>query len=72
MSDQVLRFSEIKDVRISKRKLPDRRPGVSLVLELKTKTAGVSEVELGLAPDLAIRYGQALVDLGSELQKKDG
>ena len=67
MSDQINRFSEIEDIRISGCKLPDGRPGVSLVLPLKTKTDGVKEVEIGLAPDLAIRYGKALVALGTEI-----
>ena len=63
----ITQISEIQDFRLAERNLPDGRPGVSLVLPIKTKTGGVNEVEIVLSADLAVRHGKALVELGTAL-----
>lgn len=65
---EIIQMSEVLNVTVEPHKLPGERPAVRLVLETKTKTGkGVSEIELALAPDLAIRYGKALADCGIRL-----
>ena len=64
MSEQI---SELLNVSLTERNLPNGDAGVAAVLQLKTRRGGVNELEIVLSADLAVQYGKALAALGSDL-----
>ena len=61
-------YAEITNIAIDELQRPDGRRAVVLLLKTKPILGDVSEIEVVLTPDLAVRHGKALVEAGSALQ----
>ena len=71
MSRKSDRLYKIKSITVSEAKLSEGN-WVALHLQTTTKHGDETEFEVLLTPDLAVRHGKALFDLGTALQGQDG